>query len=154
MNKKTNISIIIIIIVVILKFFFIDLAIVKGNSMLPTFENHNLLLYTKINKKYNRFDVVIITIDNKKYIKRIIGLPGENISYMDNILYIDYNKTYDPYNFKTTDDFDLSGVTGYSEIPDSCYFVLGDNRENSYDSRSYGVICEEAINGGVILKLF
>ena len=81
MKSKNVIPMLLILIILIVKIFVIDIARVQGNSMNPTLKNNDLLLYSKINNKYSRFDIIIIQIDNKYVIKRIVGLPGESIEY-------------------------------------------------------------------------
>ena len=76
----------------------IDIARVEGDSMAPTLTNNNLLLYSKLNKEYSRFDIVIIKIDKVYYIKRIIGLPGETIEYKNNTLFVNGNKVIENFN--------------------------------------------------------
>ncbi|MEG0826532.1 MAG: signal peptidase I, partial [Bacilli bacterium] len=92
MNKNTIktsvITIIIVVTITIVKLFVIDVARVDGNSMNPTLKNNDFLIFSKINNKYKRFDIVILKVNSKYFIKRIIGLEGEKIKYIDNKLFI------------------------------------------------------------------
>lgn len=138
-------------IALILKFFVFELAEVKGASMNPTYENGNLLLVEKITKwtsNYNRYDIVTFDSDDKQapiYIKRIIGLPKDHVVIKDNKIYVnnaEINESYLPKNTITTGDIDL-------EVPEKEFFVLGDNRTQSKDSRIIGTIKQSQIRGVV-----
>ena len=77
--------IVIVIVVVLIRSFIATPVIVSGDSMVPTLKNKQLLLLNKINYKINdikRFDIVVINVDNKEIIKRVIGLPGENVRHI------------------------------------------------------------------------
>lgn len=105
-----------------------------------------------------RFDVVVFQLsDGTIYIKRVIGLPGETISYEKDQLKINGQPVEEPYlsknirsdheNAPYTTDFTLEKLTGYTELPEDSYFVLGDNRRVSKDSRSFGTISRDEILG-------
>lgn len=79
------------------------------------------------------------------YLKRIIGLPGEKIAYRNGVLYINERVITDPFA-RITDNFEWSMIQKEA-IPEGHYFVLGDNRLISKDSRSFGVISEKQIKG-------
>lgn len=133
-----------------IKMTIIDIARVEGDSMAPTLTNNNLLLYSKLNKEYSRFDIVIIKIDKIYYIKRIIGLPGETIEYKNNTLFVNENKVIENFNTTATNDFSLIQICPYNTIPENNFLVLGDNREVSYDSRSFGLVNLTEIKGKVL----
>ena len=146
---------IVVIAVVLIRTFLITPAIVDGASMEPNLKNNNIVLLNKLDYKLNdikRFDVVVINNDKTKLIKRIIGLPGEHIEYKDGNLYVDGFVINE--NFKHGDTFDFKLETiGYLTIPGDKYFVIGDNRTNSTDSRMIGLIDKEKILGSVSFKL-
>ena len=150
--------IIIIIAVVLLRTFIMTPVIVVGDSMYPTLEDGNILLLNKLDYKFNqieRYDIVVIEVDNGEIIKRIIGLPGETVEYRDNILYIN-GKEQDTskYDFDTK-DFQFSDICNYDDIPKDYYLVLGDNRDISSDSRgSIGLINKKNIKGSVVISLW
>lgn len=131
---------------------------VVGPSMEPNYKNGDLLILNKIGYRFKDpglFDVVVIANDDTKYmIKRIVGLPGDKIEYKDDKLYLNggVNKEYFNKTGKT-DDFTLNDI-GYDVIPEGYYFVLGDNRENSQDSRDYGLIKRSDIIGKVQFRLW
>ena len=147
---------IVVIIVFCVYMFIISMQQVVGSSMNNTLNNGDLVLLFKAKYKFSdvkRFDVVSFNYEDTKYlIKRVIGLPGEHIEYKDNKLYINGNYVEEERDFET-DDFKLEDL-GYEVIPDDMYFVLGDNRENSLDSREIGLIKKEDIIGKVIFRLW
>ena len=150
--------VIITLVVVLIRMFLVTPVIVSGDSMVPTLKNKQLLLLNKINYRINdieRFDIVVIKLDNKEIIKRVIGLPGENILYRNNMLYVDGHELDNDYNFET-DDFSLKTICNCNRIPDNKYLVLGDNRGDSADSRAswIGLIDKEDIDGSVEISLW
>lgn len=147
---------VIIIAVILIRSYLVTPVIVSGDSMEPTLNDKELLLLNKINYKINkikRFDIVVIRIDGKEIIKRVIGLPGETILYRDNKLYIDGKELKNNYNFET-EDFSMKKVCNCERIPEGKYLVLGDNRGVSADSRFYGLIDIEKIEGNVNFSLW
>ena len=147
--------IIVVIVVIIIRSFFVTPAIVDGNSMNPTLNNNNIILLNKLDYKLNeinRFDVVVVNVKNEKLIKRVIGLPGEYIEYKDDNLYVDGFLTDEKFKHATTSDFKLETL-GYLKIPGDKYFVVGDNRNNSVDSRMIGLIDKKDILGSVSYKI-
>ncbi|SER79289.1 signal peptidase I [Isobaculum melis] len=115
--------------------------------MMPTFHNLEEVIVAKNKKTIKRFDVIVFQHGEKdKYIKRVIGLPGESLYYQDGILYINHQKVEDPYH-EGNENFTLYETAEVMVIPPNQYFVLGDNRKNSYDSRSYGLINQSDLIG-------
>ena len=112
----------------------------------------NVIIVNKIDYTINeadRFDIVVFERENgEKLIKRVIGLPGEKVEYKDNKLYINDKEIKTSIEFEQTNDF------LYEEVEDYAYFVLGDNRNNSIDSRMIGTISKDNIIGTVKLVLF
>ena len=142
--------VIIIIVVVIIRSFIITPIIVRGTSMNPTLIDGEVMILKKFDKSYNRFDIVVIgkEVEGDNLIKRIIGLPGETVRYKNNKLYINDEIVDDPYNYKETNNF--QEVT----LKDDEYFLLGDNREVSLDSRRLGPIKYSEIEGTVGIALY
>ena len=140
----------IILAVVLIRTFIVTPAIVDGGSMDNTLENGQLVLINKFIYRFddiNRFDIVVINndADSDKIIKRVIGLPNEIIEYRDNILYINGKKVEAEIGFIDTEDF--IAKTGENE-----YFVLGDNRLISKDSRYLGNFNRSSILGTVTFR--
>ncbi|GKU82740.1 signal peptidase I [Niallia sp. NCCP-28] len=138
---------------------------VLGASMSPTFENGNKVILNK-QGKINRFDMIVFHAPDSKennYIKRVIGLPGDKISFKDDVLYVNgqaYKESYLEENKKNstlakiTEDFTLKEKTGDNKVPEGYYFVMGDNRLKSKDSRDFGFIRKDAIIGKVVLRFY
>ena len=142
--------------IILIRTFVITPVRVNGTSMYSTLNDGEIMILNKLDYKFNdikRFDIVVVKTDSNKIIKRVIGLPGETIRYVDNTLYINDKKIDEPYLKDKTDDFDLQEL-GYDRIPDDCYFVLGDNRDNSSDSRVIGPVKKSQIEGSASLVLF
>lgn len=160
---------IILVVVVIIRTFIITPVTVSGSSMSPNLKNGELLLLSKISykiKNIERFDVVVIDESDEPIIKRIIGLPGENVSYINNKLYINNEEVEDKYGSGVTKDFDLEDIClvtnlnndqyecNYDKIPEDYYLVLGDNRSISKDSRRIGLISKDEIVGKTIIRFW
>lgn len=149
--------IIIIIVVVLIRSFIITPIIVSGDSMKPNLHDKEILLERKISynsSSIKRFDIVVVTNDNEEIIKRIIGLPGEHISYKNNKLYVNDEVVEENFSFRDTNDFNLEEICSCSKIPSGKYLVLGDNRPISKDSRIIGLIDEEDIKGKAVYRIW
>ena len=142
-------------IVVLIRTFLFQPFLVKGESMEPNIEGGNYLIVDEITPKiyqYQRGEVVVFKAPNKKdyYIKRIIALPGERIVIKNGQIEI-FNKNY-PQGFKLDESAYLPQGTLTSgnidlTLQNDEYFVLGDNRSFSYDSRHWGPLKKEDIIG-------
>lgn len=139
---------------------------VEGDSMNPTLEHEDRLLLNKVSS-IDRFDIVVFPAPedgNKQFIKRVIGVPGDEIAYYEQTLYINGEPVTEDYvdltqeSQEITDyyngDFTLSSLQGVEKVPDGMLFVLGDNRVNSKDSRSFGFIPEESVIGETSLRIW
>jgi len=145
--------VVIVAIVILIRTYIITPVRVNGPSMETSLYNGDILLLEKFNNSYERFDIVVANYNNEKIIKRIIGLPGDSVKYQNNILYINGERVDEPFINELTQDFSLSKL-GYDTIPEDYYFVVGDNRDNSLDSRFVGLFSKDAIDGKVIFRLF
>lgn len=145
----------------LLRQFVFTPVIVKGDSMDPTLADGERVI-ALLNRDIKRFDIVTFPAPDetdKNYIKRVIGLPGEEVEYREGALYIDGKLTAEPY----LEDFEQQISDGlpltlgpnqetsfsFGKIPDGQVLVLGDNRRISKDSRSIGFIKEADIVGDV-----
>lgn len=144
---------IIIVAVVFIRTFIITPVRVTGNSMYPGYKDGDIMILKKFDKKIDRFDVVVLTYNGEKLIKRVIGLPGEYIEYKNSKLYVNGEQIDDVDLKVSTDDFTLDDL-GYDVIPENFYFVLGDNRPISQDSRIIGLVSKESILGTTDLRIW
>ena len=148
---KDNYSYILIIIVILLIRTYIVTPIrVNGTSMYPTLKQNEIMILNKIGLKsgIDRFDIVVVKTDKTRIIKRVIGLPGESVMYEDGKLYINGKYVEDSYSLSETKDFENI------VLKEDEYFVLGDNREVSKDSRMIGPVKKEQILGKTRLVIF
>ena len=151
--------IIVVIIILFLMLYVVSVTQVVGSSMSPTLKDEEVLILNKFQYRFfdiKRGDIVSLDYEDTKYlIKRIIGLPGETVKIVNNQLYINDKIYEEEYlaNDLNYDDFSLADL-GYSKIPEDMYLVLGDNRENSLDSREIGLIKKEDINGKISLRFW
>lgn len=145
--------IIIIIVVVLVRSFIITPVKVDGPSMEKTLYDGDILLLEKYDKDYERFDVVVLKYNNDKLVKRVIGLPGDRVEYKHDTLYINGEEIKESFIDEKTENFSLKEL-GYNVIPEGYYFVVGDNRNNSLDSRYIGLLKKDDIEGKVIFRIF
>lgn len=141
-------------------FFFVYLLImrphkIKGQSMMPNFPNAEYLLTEKVTYYLHspqRGEVVVFTppvSETDEFIKRIIGLPGERVMVKNGHVYINEQPLHEPYiasDVYTSEGTFLHEGDEYT-IPQGEYFVMGDNRPNSSDSRYWGPITKRSISG-------
>ncbi len=134
---------IIILVVVLIRTFIVTPIIVNGPSMKPTLQGKEIMLLKKYDTNYKRFDVIVVnkSVYGENLIKRVIALPGETIEYKHGKLYINDKVIDDPYGVGETGN--IQKIT----LREDEYFVMGDNRENSTDSRIIGVIKKSELEG-------
>ncbi len=135
---------------------------VKGESMMPTFQNGNYIFTSKVTYKMRnpeRGDVVVFHSPGNpeiEYIKRIIGLPGDTVIIENEEVYVNGEKLNETYISDKTlplpNGYALEGVP--MTIPEEYYFVMGDNRPHSSDSRDFGPITYESMIGQVFYRYF
>ena len=139
----------IILVVVLIKTFVVSPIRVNGASMDPTLNDKDIMLLDEISYRFSdieRFDIVVVKEEDEYLIKRVIGLPGETVEYKNDKLYIDGK--YVKEDFKHKETFDFSTTLGKDE-----YFIMGDNRTNSTDSRVFGPISRSEIIGKTKLTI-
>lgn len=146
-----------------IRYFLFQPFIVSGASMAPNFNTGDYLIIDEISYRFSepqRGDVVVFNVSfiqeysNQRFIKRIIGLPGETVDItsgevkiIKDAKTIILDEKYLPDDLKTYGDKNI--ILQADE-----YFVLGDNREYSYDSRFWGIVPEKDIIGKAFLRIF
>lgn len=142
---------VIIIVVVLIRSFIATPIKVNGTSMDPTLKEGETMILNKIGmtfKGIKRFDIVVVKTADTYLIKRVIGLPGDSIKYSDGKLYINEKVVDDPYSKTQTEDFDEV------KLKKNEYFVMGDNRAVSKDSRMIGPVTKSEIKGKTNIIIF
>lgn len=159
-----KIVVISLVIIIPVRYFLIQPFYVKGASMEPNFHDHEYLIIDEISYRFNerqRGDVIVFRYPKNPqeyFIKRIIGLPGEEIEVKDGdvVIYNDEN----PDGFVLAEDYLEEGVKTLNIgnrvnkviLGKNEYFVLGDNRNQSKDSRTFGPVNENYITGKVLFR--
>lgn len=159
--------IITLVVIVLIYTFVVSFQPIAGNSMAPNLVEGNIVLVSKLSFLFStpkRNDIVTFkTEKGKRFVKRIIGLPGEEIDYLDGILYINKETFKETIidedvvtrNFMFEDICPIEKCPD-SKIPEDYYLVLGDNREDSQDSRDpeLGLIKKSELRGKVTFKIW
>lgn len=143
--------VVILVVVVLIRTYLVTPVVVSGESMKPTLSGGELMLLNKT-AKIDRFDIVVAKVNKQgkkeELIKRVIALPGETISCEDGVVYINGKKQEEDYSKGITANFDRI------ELGDDEYFLMGDNRENSADSRLFGPFKESDVLGQTKIVIF
>jgi len=167
MNILFSVAIAFVLFIVIRTYFFYPFQ-VMGDSMVPTLETGDRLILNRL-ASIDRFDIVVFPAPDgsgEEYVKRIIGLPGDEITYFQDTLYVNGEKVDEHYLEPLKEDaggqmvtpdftlFGLEGTAGIPAVPEDTYFVLGDNRWVSKDSRVFGFIPAAQIEGTADLRIW
>ncbi len=149
LNKKEILSYVLIILaIVLIRSYVVTPIRVNGDSMNNTLKNGDYMILKKYSRNHiKRFDIVVADANNEKLIKRVIALPGEKVEYKNGKLYINDKLIKNKYGNGKTENF--RDYCGQNE-----YFIMGDNRENSLDSRMFGCVNKEKIRGTTDFVLF
>lgn len=147
--------------IVIATVFFIALFVISfeqvvGPSMKGTLDAGDVTIVNKLVYKLRtikRNEIVSINQKDKIMVKRVIGLPGEHIEYKENKLYVNGSLVLENNISVETKNFKLEDI-GYETIPKDMYFVLGDNRTNSSDSREFGLVKKDEIIGKIVMRVY
>ena len=141
---------------------FIKPTIVKEHSMLPTLNENDYIFLSKQSYHFHkpqRDDIIVFHTtlkqangDEKLLIKRIIGLPGDKIAITGGSVYVNGKVLKEDYTLDGYTASEMETVT----VPKDCLFVMGDNRQNSMDSRvaSIGFVKESSIVGKAVFRLY
>ncbi|PQD95487.1 signal peptidase I [Pradoshia eiseniae] len=138
---------------------------VDGKSMDPTLQEGNRLIVTKAGfdeRDIEHFDIIVFhKTKQEDYVKRVIGLPGDEITYRNGSLYINQQYIEESYISETAhlrtglgqaNSFTLKTLMGVEKVPKGMLFVLGDNRNMSYDSRHFGFVPIDSVVGKVNMR--
>ena len=161
--ELAKIFLIALVIVIPIRYFLFQPFIVKGDSMAPNFSSGDYLIIDEISYRLGspqRGDVIVFKYPKNpvhKFIKRIIGLPGEAVEIKNDQITI-YNKDGQKQALDETLYLPSAKGTTYGDLRvvlrEKEYFVLGDNRAFSSDSRSWGTLSEKSIIGKVFIRIF
>lgn len=154
-NKKVIKEIIsyvcVILVVILVKIFIVSPIRVNGNSMYNTLYNKDIMILNEAYYYFNdikRLDIVVVDQEKELIIKRVIGLPGDEIICVDGDVFVNEKKLNETYTHSVTEDFEKVKL-GKDE-----YFVMGDNRSVSIDSRVYGSYHRKDIKGKASLTIY
>ena len=133
--------------IILLRIYVVTPVTVDGNSMNDTLYPNDLMLLFKVGN-IERYDIIVANHDNKKLIKRVIGMPNDKIKCVSGILYINNEEDTSGYGYGENIDF-----PEYT-LKDDEYFLIGDNRSDSFDSRYFGPVKKEDIVGKANFIIF
>ena len=139
--------VLILLVIILLRIYVVTPVTVDGNSMNDTLYPNDLMLLFKVGN-IERYDIVVANHDNKKLIKRVIGMPNDKIKCVSGILYINNEEDTSGYGYGENIDF-----PEYI-LKDDEYFLIGDNRSDSFDSRYFGPVKKEDIVGKANFIIF
>lgn len=128
----------------------IQLLRIQGKDMEPTLHEGDRILVTKRVEQLRRGDIVIFrhpADPSKSFIKRVVGLPGELIEISDGKVLVNGQSLQENYLDSQLNTFPYKGIA--TRIPEGKYYVMGDNRDNSNDSRFWGPLSRELIQSKV-----
>ena len=140
--------------------FAVQAVHVEGLSMFATLDDNDYLIANKIDYRLHapqRGDIIILrppTDNSKDFIKRIIALPGERLLISDGIVYINGHKLDEPYLPEAWVALNNWGGPDGTVVPPNDYFVMGDNRNRSQDSRTFGFISRDRIDGRAWFRIW
>lgn len=146
------------VVVLLLTKFVVHPVQVDGKSMYPTLEDRDIGVMNVFSAKFmgiNRYDVVVVYNEEKdeNWVKRVIGMPGDSIYAKDDVVYVNDQPIQEPYlDSEYVDSFRRDGLPFTQDfdkviIPEEHYFLMGDNRPISYDSRYVGPFQKDEIRG-------
>lgn len=132
---------------------------IDGSSMIPTLYDQDRVMITHLFYEPEQGDIVVINQPNfhhKTLIKRVVATEGQtlDIDYEAGIVYVDGKPLDEPYIKEATRTSGLGAVELPAVVPENCVFVMGDNRNDSSDSRDIGFVQEKYIMGRAVFRIF
>lgn len=161
--KDASKYLIVLVVMVVLFTFVVAFQPVAGNSMFPTLQEGNVIMVSRFTKNFQRNEIVSLKSHDKSFVKRIVGLLGERVDYLNDVLYINgegFQEKFLGEGIKTS-NFTFEDICSKEDcpdgvIPENMYLVLGDNRPQSEDSRTpgFGLISKDDIVGKVFFRVW
>ncbi|MBI2123944.1 MAG: signal peptidase I [Candidatus Wildermuthbacteria bacterium] len=160
--ELAKIGVVAALIVVPLRMYVFQPFLVKGDSMVPNFHNGDYLIVDELSYKFRspeRGEVIVLKFPydpSQRFIKRIVGLPGETIEIQDGKVVVYQIDTKEAFVLEETEYLGAVKTPGSVKVQlkEGEYFVLGDNREFSSDSRSWGPLARQYIVGKMMWQVF
>jgi len=153
------------VIAILIVVFVVQPVRVEGQSMMPRLHDQDRIFVNKFiyplrewigdKEPIKRGDIVVLLFPDdpsKSYIKRVVGLPGEDINVENGRLYVNGAQINEPY--LDSEYLSSDSMPGSVHVKDHHYFVMGDNRRNSSDSRYWGLVPEKYIYGKAIFRYY
>ena len=133
--------------------FLLGVSMVSGESMYPTLNNGAVVVYSRVGSDYSRGDIVSLKMAyGEYYIKRVVAVAGDTVDLRGGILYVnDVPETGDWAHGLTEEQSEA--VAFPLTVPEGRLFVMGDNREVSVDSRTFGAVAVSQIRGKVLFHI-
>lgn len=149
---KESIAVILLAVVfaLLIRTFVLEARIIPSSSMLPTLQLQSRVLVNKLSYivgDIERGDIVVFKPPEslkveEDYIKRVIALPGETVEVKGSQVYVDGEALTEPYILEPP-----AYEFGPFSVPENCLFVMGDNRNNSFDSHAWGALEKDRVKG-------
>ncbi len=151
--KEAEKFILLLLVVYLVFRFIIGFSVVRGNSMESTLHNKEVVMFLRLTQSYEKGDVVRVKVPSGGYyVKRIIATQGDTIDIRSGKVYINDQCFEEPYAMGTTTRLG-EFVTYPLTLKEGEVFIMGDNREQSTDSRTFGVVGERQIKGKLYVRI-
>lgn len=154
-REWTESAIVAIVLALFIKLFLFEFVVVEGSSMNPTLDDRDRLVVAKVQYYFQDPDyeeiIILHYTQGVEFVKRVIAKGGDSVEIKDSVVYVNGKALEEPYTDQSTyPDFPLT------QVPEDTYFVMGDNRDNSRDSRftDVGFIKKSDIVGKVMLRIY
>lgn len=148
--RDTRSFIVLFVVMLIASYLLLGVSRVEGDSMEPNLSSGDVVFYLRVNMSYEAGDIISIRLPSgEAYVKRIIACGGDTVDIIDGSVYVNGQQLTEDYAIGITEK--KTNVVSYPlTIEEGYYFVLGDNREVSVDSRNIGLIAQQQIMGKIL----